>query len=114
MKGVKRERPNPAILNQAVTTGALPSPHRAHPPAQRVRSPVLICRLPTVCFSDRLIKKPPFRFPEEFRLPIGARKSGMTEPAIHILSAMGNSGFGRLWNGTERVREAMRLGRKGR
>src|SRR5690606_35420708 len=38
MKGAKRERPNPAILNQAVTTGALPSPHRAHPPAQRVRS----------------------------------------------------------------------------
>lgn len=33
------ERPNRAILNQAVTTGALPSPHRARPPAQRVSSP---------------------------------------------------------------------------
>ena len=32
-------RTNRAMLNQAVTTGVSPSPHRAHPPAQRVRSP---------------------------------------------------------------------------
>ncbi len=50
--------------------------------------------------------------PEEFRLPIGARKSGMIEPAIRRLGAMDNSGFGRLGNSTERVREAMRLGRR--
>ena len=40
--------------------------------------------------------KPSFRFPEEFRLPIGARKSGKTEPASQGLVTMGFSGFGRL------------------
>lgn len=47
------ERPNRAILNQAVTTGALPSPHRAHPPAQRVRSRAPLQtfnRAPMVCY----------------------------------------------------------------
>ena len=38
VEGAKRERLNQAILNQAVTTDALPLSHRAHPPAQRVSS----------------------------------------------------------------------------
>lgn len=42
------ERLNQAILNQAVTTDALPLSHRAHPPEQRVRSPAPLETLHTL------------------------------------------------------------------
>lgn len=38
----------------------------------------------------------PFRFPEEFRAPLGVRKSGMLEPAVHADCPMGFWSFGRV------------------
>ena len=64
-----------------------------------------------ISLSDGLVQKRTERFPDEFRLPIGARKCEATEPAIRRLIAMGISGFGRLWDGTERMGEVNRQGR---
>lgn len=77
-------------------------------PQSEIQSPLAARPLSPPTLSDqqrplslKVTQKPPVRIPEEFRLPIGARKSGKTEPASHGLGAMGFSGFGRLGNECE-------------
>jgi hypothetical protein len=50
-----------------------------------------------VCLSQLHYQKQPFRFREEFRAPLGVRKSPRNEPAGHKGRSMGISVFGRAW-----------------
>lgn len=54
--------------------------------------------------------KPTDWSPQKSRLPIGARKSGITEPAFRRLRAMGNHGLGRRLNRLACLMELRRLG----